>query len=325
VKQSYIFIFILVLIVKSPADGFKKYGGEFLSLGVGSRALGLGGAYVAVANDVTAGYWNPAGLADADGLQVQFMHARQFISSIQYDYLGISNQFREGTTLAFSLIRLGVDDIKDTRNALRGETIAEGLDPSKIKLFNTADYGFFLSFSRKYKQQISYGANVKLIYRDFSSQSALGIGFDVGLKYHTSAGIILGLMLRDITTTMMAWSTDEKEFIPPTIRPGASYRFDIGDMGLYFQPSVDLGLLFESRKEAAQLNLGPLSIDTFWGLEAGFRGIAFLRLGYDDIKRFNGGLGISITRFAVDYSYTNYDRDLGNVHRISFHLKLRAL
>jgi hypothetical protein len=166
---------------------------------------------------------------------------------------------------------------------------------------------------------------VKLIYRDFHSQSALGIGFDVGLKYNTALGIIFGLMVRDITTTMMAWSTDEKEFIPPAIRPGVSYRFDLGEMGLYFQPSMDIGLLFVSRKEAAQLNLGPLSMDTFWGLEAGFKNLAFLRLGYDDIKRFNGGLGISITRFAIDYSYTAYDHDLGNVHRISFHLKLNAL
>ena len=42
---------------------FGKYAGEFLSIGVGGRALGMGGAYVALANDVTAGYYNPAGLA----------------------------------------------------------------------------------------------------------------------------------------------------------------------------------------------------------------------------------------------------------------------
>jgi hypothetical protein len=325
VYKRYISLLVLLIIANSYGSGFKKYAGEFLNFGVGSRALALGGAYVAIANDVSAGYWNPAGLVDANGLQVQFMHAKQFVSSIQYDYFGISNQFNNGTTLAFSLIRLGVNDIKDTRNALRGETIAEGLDLSKITQFNTADYGFILSFSRKYNQHISYGANVKLIYRDFSSQSALGIGFDAGLKYLLSPRFSLGLMLRDITTTMMAWSTDEKEFIPPSIRPGASYKIDIGEKGIYIQPSLDFGFLFESRQEAAQLNLGPMSMDTFWGLEAGYKNTAFLRLGYDDLERFNGGLGVSINRLAVDYSYTNYDRELGNVHRISFHLKLNAL
>jgi hypothetical protein len=137
--------------------------------------------------------------------------------------------------------------------------------------------------------------------------------------------LTFGLMFRDITTTMMAWSTDEKEFITPSIRPGVAYRYDLGDLGLYLQPSLDLAFLFESRESAAQFSLGPLSMDTFWGLEMGFKNIAFLRLGYDDLNRFNGGLGISITRLAVDYSYTNYDRELGNVHRISFHLKLNAI
>ena len=135
-------------------------------------------------------------------------------------------------------------------------------------------------------------------------------------------GMRLGAVLRDITSTMMAWSTDEKEFITPSFRPGISYRLDFEDSGLYLQPSLDLNVLFESRESAAQLSLGPLSMDTFWGMEAGYRDITFLRLGIDDLQRFNGGIGVSITRFAVDYSYTNFDNVLGNVHRISFHLKL---
>ena len=85
---------------------------------------------------------------------------------------------------------------------------------------------------------------------------------------------------------------------------------------------MDLNFLFESRKSAAQLHFGPLSADSFWGMEIGYREVVFLRAGYDDLERFNGGIGLSITRFGIDYSYTNFDRELGNVHRISFHLKL---
>lgn len=319
-------LLILICFFSQGETGiFKKYAGEFINLGAGSRALALGGAYVAVANDVTSGYWNPAGLVHASGLQIQFMHAKQFISSIQYDYFGVSNKLENETALGFSLIRLGVDDIAYTRNALRGDTPAEGLDYSKITYFNTSDYAFYLSFARNYSQNISYGANVKMIYRDYSSQSALGIGFDIGFRYVMVPQLTFGLMLRDITTTMMAWSTDEKEFITPSIRPGVAYRYDLSDLGLYLQPSFDVNILFESRESAAQFSLGPLSMDTFWGLEMGFKDIVFLRFGYDDLNRFNAGLGISITRFAVDYSYTNYDQELGNVHRISFHLKLNAL
>jgi hypothetical protein len=324
VKKILVLFVLILLMQQSYSSGFKKYAAEFLNSGVGSRALSMGGAFSAVANDVTAGYWNPSGLVNAKGFQVQFMHAKQYTSSVQYDYFAASNLFDTETALGFSLIRLGVDDIKNSRNALLGDLISDGLDYSKITSFNVADYAFFLSYAKRYNEQLSYGANVKLIYRDFDSESALGIGFDVGAQYAVTQNFLLGMTFRDITTTMMAWSTSEKEFIPPSLRPGLSYRYDIESIDLYLQPAVDLNILFEGRKYAAQFNLGPVSFDTFWGAEIGFKDLIFLRLGYDDLNRFNGGVGFSITKLAVDYSYMNYDRELGNVHRISFHLKLDA-
>jgi len=317
-----IILILGILASISHADGFRKYAGEFLSAGVGSRALGMGGAFTAIANDVTAGYWNPAGLVDSPGMQFQFMHAKQFMSSIQYDYFGASKSINDQSSLGLSLIRWGVNDIKDSRYALAGGTIGEGLDYSKITSFNVADYVFYVSYAHRYTEDFSLGANIKIIYRDFASESAMGIGFDAGLKYRLFPKLFLGLMVRDITTTMMAWSTSEKEFVTPSFRPGLSYRFDFKDIDLYLQPSMDLALLLESRNRSAQVGIGILSIDSFWGLEAGFKDICYLRLGYDDLSRFNGGLGISINKFAVDYSYTNFDNVLGNVHRISFHLKL---
>jgi hypothetical protein len=323
-KIRFILCFLLFFTSITQGGGFKKYAGEFLSAGVGSRALAMGGAFVAVANDVTAGYWNPAGLVDSPGLQIQFMHAKQFMSSIQYDYFGISNPYDEKSVLAFSFIRWGVNDIKDTRNALLGSTISEGIDYSKITSFNISDYVFYISYARQYNDDLSIGANVKFIYRDFSSESAMGIGFDAGIKYNLMPELYLGLMVRDITTTMMAWSTSEKEFVSPSLRPGISYRINFDAISLYLQPSVDLSILLESRNKSAQLGVGVFSIDSFWGLEAGFKDICFLRFGYDDLSRFNAGLGVSIKKLAVDYSYTNFDDILGNVHRISFHLKLRS-
>jgi hypothetical protein len=324
-KMVKIKITLLILVAcfsSLRADGFKKYAGEFLSAGVGSRALGMGGAFVAVANDVTAGYWNPAGLVESHGLQFQFMHAKQFMSSIQYDYFGASKNLSEGSTIGLSLIRWGINDIKDTRNALNGSTISEGLDYSKITSFNIADYAFFISYAYQYTDDLFVGANVKIIYRDYASESAMGIGFDAGLKYRLFSGLDLGLMLRDITTTMMAWSTNEKEFITPSLRPGISYRFDIQSIDLYLQPSMDLAILFESRNTSAQLGWGVVSVDSFWGMETGFKDLLFLRLGYDDLSRFNAGIGVAIQKFGVDYSYTNFDQILGNVHRISFNLHL---
>jgi hypothetical protein len=304
------------------SSGFRKYAGEFLSAGVGSRALGMGGAFTAVANDVTAGYWNPAGLVDSPGLQFQLMHAKQFMSSIQYDYFGASKEIDETSSLGLSLIRWGVNDIKDSRFALAGNVISEGLDYSKISSFNVADYVLYVSYAHRYSEDFSIGGNVKVIYRDFASESAMGIGFDLGLKYRLIPNLYLGALFRDITSTMMAWSTNEKEFVYPSFRPGISYRIDLDAIDLYLQPSMDLAFLLEYRNQSAQVGVGRFSMDSFWGFEAGFKDICYLRLGYDDLSRFNGGIGVSINKFAVDYSYTNFDDVLGNVHRISFHLKL---
>jgi hypothetical protein len=62
-----------------------KFAGEFLSIGVGPRALSMGGASVAVSNDATAGYWNPAGLSVLSRQMVTVMHSEQ-LSGLAYDY-----------------------------------------------------------------------------------------------------------------------------------------------------------------------------------------------------------------------------------------------
>jgi hypothetical protein len=321
-KIRLIILLLLIGFMNLRAAGFRKYAGEFLSAGVGSRALGMGGAFVAVANDVTAGYWNPSGLVSAQGLQFQFMHANQFLSSIQFDYFGASKSIGEKSALGLSMIRWGVNDIKDTRNALNGTSISDGLDYSKISSFNIADYVFYVSYAHRYTDRLSIGANVKLIYRDYASETAMGIGFDAGFKYELISNLMIGMMIRDLTSTMMAWSTNEKEFVIPSFRPGLTYRFDFESLDLYIQPAVDLAVLLESRNKSAQFGWGIFSVDTFWGLEAGFKDLCFIRFGYDDLSRFNAGLGLAIKKFGIDYAYTSFDNVLGNVHRISFYLRL---
>jgi hypothetical protein len=326
-KKLFTFIFALVIFSGSFAASFPKYASEFLYTAGDSRAWSMGSAYVAATDNATSGFWNPAGLVNAPGLQVYFTHTRQFLSSIQYDYVAASNQFEDGTILGFSFLRLGISEISKVpaNAAIFENSELVGLDYSKISKFGTSDNTFILSFAKKYSDDIFIGANAKLIYRDFSTESAYGIGFDAGMQYKWYPELTVGLMLRDITTTMIAWSTGEKEFITPSIRAGLSYDYSVSDWGLNLRPAMEFGFLFESRDAAAQLNLGPLSLDSFWGMETVYKDLLFLRLGYDDLERFNGGLGLSITKFGVDYSYTNFDQDLGNVHRISFHVKLDAI
>jgi len=326
-KSVLSFVFSLIIFSGSFAASFPKYASEFLYTAGDSRAWSMGSAYVAATNNATSGFWNPAGLVNANGLQVYFTHTRQFLSSIQYDYVAASNQFEDGTILGISFLRLGISEISSVPEnaAIFENSELIGIDYSKISSFGTSDNTFILSYAKKYSDDIFIGANAKVVYRDFSSESAYGIGFDAGLQYKWYPELTVGLMLRDITTTMIAWTTGEKEFIAPSIRGGLSYEYLINDWDLAFRPAMELGFLFESRDAAAQINLGPVSLDSFWGLETTYKDLLFLRLGYDDLERFNGGLGVAITKFGVDYSYTNFDEELGNVHRISFHLKLDAI
>ncbi len=319
------FLLFLGIVSALQASSFKKYAGEFLYLGVGGRATAMGGSFSALANDVTASYWNPAGLMSAEGFQVNFTHVKQFIGSIQNNYIAFSHPFKDNSRIAFSVYYLTVNDILDSRSALivrsDGQT---GIDYSKIKKFNTGDYVFTLSYAQNYYENLDIGVNVKLLYRDFEIENAFGLGFDAGAKYHID-DLTLGLMLRDITSTMIAWSTDEKQFVTPSARLGAAYSFYFSDFNLAFTPTAELSFIAENREFSAQYNLGPLSLDLLAGGEVVYNDILALRFGMDDIQRFNAGIGLIIPKVSIDYSFTEYASELGNIHRISLHLRLNEL
>ncbi len=85
-RRSRLFLLVVGMLITlqvALAGGTKvrKFAGEFLSIGVGGRALGLGGAFVALANDVTAGYWNPAGLAQVNYPEFTLMHDERFVKA----------------------------------------------------------------------------------------------------------------------------------------------------------------------------------------------------------------------------------------------------
>src|SRR5688572_31998776 len=87
-------ITLLFLALLSTATLFaqsRKYSNEFLNIGVGSRAFGMSNAVVASTNDVTSGYWNPAGLTNMTGnLQVGLMHSEYFAGIAKYDYAAVA-------------------------------------------------------------------------------------------------------------------------------------------------------------------------------------------------------------------------------------------
>jgi hypothetical protein len=317
---------MVVLTGTAAAEtGIGKYAGEFLALGVGARPLGLGGAYVALASDVSSGYWNPAGLARIDYPELMLMHAEHFGSLVNHDYGAVAFPVGTSTSLGISLIRLGVDDIPDTRNAgvdAGGNVTFDPnqfsrVDPSRVSYFSSADWALYFTYARRQSSTFAFGANLKLIRRELGEASATGVGFDVGVTYAPVERLLLGANLQDVTTTLVAWSSGTNDLISPTLKAGAAYSIDA--LAGRFTPVVDLDLMFENRRSASTFSVGPVSVDVQGGLEYAFKDLIAVRVGYSDVKQLTLGAGLSLPKLVVDYSFAKFDAtdQLGNTHRIS--------
>jgi len=313
--------------------GVAKYAGEFISLGVGGRALGMGGAFVALANDVTAGYWNPAGLSHINYPQISLMHDEQFGSLVNYDYGAVALPFGSNASLGLSIIRVGVDDIANTQHAgvdANGNLTYDQnqwvrVDPDLVTYFNAADWAFYFTYSKKEADDFSYGANVKIIRRELGENSATGIGFDVGLWYTPLDNVLVGANLQDVTTTFLAWDTGTNELISPTMKVGSAYLIEA--FGGRFAPAVDFDVRFENRQYASTFNFGPVSFDMHTGMEYLFKDAVALRVGYSDVKQLTFGAGVRLPKLNIDYSFARVapaaDR-LGDTHRISLMFTLQS-
>jgi hypothetical protein len=350
-------IFILSILSLLPFSFYSqtvisKYAGEFMAIGVGARPLSMGGAYVAVANDVTSGYYNPAGLANINYPQIALMHAEQFGNLVNYDYASVAIPFGTDMSFGVSVMRLAVDGIPDTREALviRNTTTRlyditdprAGINPELVTEFSDQDWAFYLTFAKRSDEDFYYGASVKIIKRDIAEFGAWGVGFDIGALYSLNVNwipafldlmdvsleapekLFLGINLQDITTTLIAWNTGRNELVSPTAKVGAAYRIEA--LGGYLMPALDFDVRFENRKFASNFNIGPVSFDMHAGFEYNFNNLFAVRAGYNDVKQFTLGAGIKLPKLNIDYSFArfNYSKNerLDDTHRISLILTL---
>ncbi len=296
-----------------------KYAGEFISTGVGARALGMGGAHVAVGTDITAGYWNPAGLIGLRFPQLMLMHSSRFNGIVKYDYAAVGLPSGRYQTFAISLTRLGVDDIPITALTDPSLPLSETNQPYVKALANDAEYALYLSYARLLVGKLSYGVNVKLLHKGVGSNSAYGLGFDVGILINPWKKLLAGVNLQDVTTTILAWDTRHHELISPTLKLGCAYPFEFALFGSKIMPAFDVDLRFENRRSAAQMNLGPVSFDTHLGLEYALFRIISLRVG-TDTGHFTAGTGIRLPQLQLDYAFMSHD--LGATHRLSLRVSI---
>ncbi len=313
----------LLLSTVRPAAA-AKYAGAFMDDGGGARALALGGAFVAVADDPSAAYWNPAGLSGQPGRQLLLMHSERFGDLIDRDYASyvqpVDWSLLGGSEGAFSvsLIRLGIDDIPFTEH-LRDQLDTDGdgvVDDEElqglfdlqdqIRFESDAEYALFVSYAERHGEW-RLGGSLKLIRQSVGDYSSVGVGFDLGLlRPRIWRNLDLGIKLQDATTTYLSWSTGENEVISPVLVPGLAYRFDVPSWNATILVTTSLETHFDDRGEADQYDSGSLSANAHAGLELGFSGRVFLRGGFDsgwDSDHLTAGAGFRLDPLTVDYAY----------------------
>lgn len=319
----------------------RKYSNEYLNIGVGSKAFGLSGSVVANVNDVTAGYWNPAGLARIENqTQASLMHSEYFAGIAKYDYAAVATSVQDNTAvIGASILRFGVDDIPDTSELIDADG---NINYDRIKSFSAADYALILSYARKLKKNqignnedgLSYGGNVKILHRLVGEYGkAWGFGLDAGVQYKMKDFVFAGVV-RDITTTFNAWSYDASKLstvytatgndIPknstettlPRIILGVAYEKAINEK-FNLLAETNINLTTDGQRNVL-ISADPISADPTLGLGVDYKKTVFLRGGIGNIQKstnFDGkqihtyqpnlGVGLKIKNFSLDYALTN--------------------
>lgn len=332
-RVKYFIIFIFVLgIGPIQAQEVRSYAGEFLQLGAGARSLALGGTGVAVIDDASGAYWNPASISQLQYPSLSGMHEARFDNTVVYDFAAFAAPLNEQYSIAVTALHIGISGIKDTRSALidRNENGIfdndDYLDYSRVTSFGNYDWAFIGTLAKIHDSLLSYGVNAKCILRKLDPENtAFGFGIDVGLRYKIQNDLTIGAAVKDLTTTYLAYSSGAKELIAPMLTVGAAYEWNVFSSESHrLIPVCDIDIRFENRKTASLISAGPMSLDVHSGLEYRFRDLVMLRAGYNDVKMMTFGAGVRLPKLAVDYSFVSFGKEdqLGNIHRVSFSLTI---
>jgi long-subunit fatty acid transport protein len=324
-KILSIIVVILILSANSfgqlfPVLGEQRAGistAQFLKIGVGGRASALGDAFVAIANDASALYWNPAGLTQFNDDQIIFSH-NKWVVDINHDFLGAVYHLDETNTFGVSFVALTMQDMPVT---------TEFAPFGNGQYFGFSDIAFSVSYSRKMTDKFSFGGTIRYIEETLDKLKMRGIMMDLGTYYWTGLGSTrfavtvsnFGNNLSPDGNVVLVGNrevSDWQDFAPPTI-----FR-----IGFAFEPYED-----DEHKVTASVQLNhpnDNSENLSTGVEYAWKNMFFVRGGYKfnvEEQNYSFGAGfnvpLDIANFTLDYAYSNFSR-LGSAHRFSILLGL---
>jgi len=323
------FIVLIFMAIFAPYAIADRYSCEFLYMGAGARALGLGGAFVAVADDSTAAYWNPAGLCQQEGREFTLMHAARFSRLATFDCVGYAQSLPVGT-VGINWLRFGVGDIprfpepegtpgqRKNSPVFRPSGVPEGY-------FSNSENALFLSFGRGFAVNITpglqltktwamvgVGGSLKMLSQSLDNYRGRGFGLDLGFLFRMDAGSLvahedvgdlsLGLNIQDIGTKIQ-WDTSSQheDALPTNFKLGIAYSLAAGNHD--FTAAVDKDTIYN----------GTVRL----GLEYWYRNTMALRIGLKEAD-LSAGFGIRKGAFAVDYAYLK--QEIAGSHQLSISL-----
>ena len=324
-------IFLVGLSITKPLM-CGKYTNAFLQIGVGPRALGMGGSYCSLADDGHAFYWNPAGLALLRRPRLSGMYGPQFgtISNPlgSYHFVGYAQPISGDVVLAINWIRLSVDDIP-IYSSLQGDSYLDRLRNKSLRptgeaegFINDVEDAYFFSFAKrneflldlgwlyhKVRIDVPFGINLKWIKQSIGDKSGTGLGMDAGMQLRIHVNDIFqteklgitafGIQVQDITRTALHWNTRHQDSAPINIKWGISYQSPL--------PLKNNTLVFSFDRDTKWDN--PYHI----GFEYCLYQTLALRIGSND-GQFTGGAGLRFKAFQIDYAFLTHSLD--SLHRL---------
>jgi hypothetical protein len=313
--------FLIVLLIVEALLGQSKVGttaAPFLGIAVGSRAIGMGGAFTAFAGDVSTLYWNPAGASRIGTNEIMISHTN-WIFGTSFDWVGVSVAIDRNNSIGLTITRLDYGEEEVT-------TIdyPEGTG----ERWEANDIAIGLSYARNLTDRFSVGGTVKFIQQKLWNERATGFALDIGVLFLTEfKGLKLGASISNFGTEMQL---DGKDLFviydpDPTITGNnsaisAKLKTDSWPLPLHFRVGVSVDL-FKNETNYLTISIDALhpndnteSLNA--GFEYSFKEIVYLRAGYkslfqkDSQEGLTAGVGLRYKLgglgFKFDYAYQDF-------------------
>lgn len=289
---------ILILFSTTTSAIASDNATDFLIKGQSARPLGMGGAFVAVADDSSAPLWNPAGLSLLTSDEILTLYSSLPDFDMKTNFFAVAIPSRWGNW-ELSWLNSKISDIpKTSLDPVTGRPVLEGY-------FNDEENGYVLSYSNGLNDSLLWGINIKHLSQKFTTvnYSASGSGIDVGLLYKISKNFSAGICAQNIVKPKL------KEDTIPT-----NYKFGFSSKLLNEKLLLALDADFSTDKNLRKPKY-------YLGAEYSLHGMLFLRGGWlsgrtGEEAQYTAGVGLRLKNFQVDYAY-NPHTVLGSTQVVS--------